>query len=194
MLAKRICSYMLALSLLLISNIAAAQSITLYEQPNQTSKVVGTADLATGIIPIFTPETNKDWIKVADPRNGNVGWIKSSDIKDAKGSESSVTFTQKIINDGKPNNNTFHIIQFGNAPKLTNEQAQQMMQKFRTEQQQIQDSLQGAMKNINELIKREWDLWNSQGGFPMIIMPTPNDKQTTTATPAVPATPAKQTK
>ncbi len=170
MLAKKYIT--LLVSSVFLSGAVFAQSITLYDQPNQTAKVVGTADLASGIIPIFTPEKNNDWIKVADPRNGNVGWIKSSDIKNARGSENTVTFSQKIISNGsKP---TYQVIQFGNPPmKMTDEQAKAYIEKMQKKQQELQQSFQGIMKNMNEVIQNQWNMWNAQGGFPMIIMPAP---------------------
>lgn len=171
---------------LVVSSVAFAQSISLYDQPDQNAKVVGTADLSSGIIPIYTPKEGA-WIKVADPRNGNVGWVKMSDLKNTKGS-GGMTITQKIITDGQQSTN-FPIIQFGNAPvKLTNEQSQVIMQKMRTEQQAIQQSLEGIINNLNDLIKREWNLWNTQGPFPLVITP----KETHPAAPVKQTQPAKK--
>lgn len=63
---------------------SVAKTINLYEAPkDNNNKVIGTADSEAGIIPIFTPQ-GSSWIKIADPRNGNVGWAKSSDLSDAK--------------------------------------------------------------------------------------------------------------
>jgi hypothetical protein len=186
---KIITTFLLSLVMLAFSGIVSALSISIYDQPNQNAKVVGTADLSTGIIPIFTPEKGGDWMKIADPRKGNVGWIKTSDLKGAKGSDNgSVTFTQKIITtDQAPQ--SFQIIQFGNSPtQLTDQQVQAFMQKMKVEQQALQQSFQGLMKNMNEVIQRQWNMWNTQGGFPMIIIPAPTGKQT-----APVATPVKQT-
>ncbi len=73
--------------------VALASSINLHEAPNDTSKVTGTVDLSAGIIPIYTPE-NSQWIKVADPRNGNTGWVKNSELKDSHGN--AITFSQHV--------------------------------------------------------------------------------------------------
>lgn len=193
----------LSLLALTASSVVSAQTISLYDQPNQNAKVVGTADLSSGIVPIFTPPNDNTWMKVADPRNGNVGWIKSSDIKNAKGSESSVTFSQKVLSNGQPDS-SFQVIQFGNgtAPKISNEQAQAILLKMRTEQKAIQENFQGILKNMNDVIQREWNMWNSQGGFPVIIVPAPGNasgktlapKPEQNTAPAIPPAPVAPTK
>jgi hypothetical protein len=179
--------FFISLAALLFSAVVSAQPISIYDQPNQNAKIVGTADLSTGIIPIFTPEKGGDWMKIADPRNGNVGWIKTSDLKNAKGSENSVTFTQKIIsNDSAPH--SFQVIQVGNSPtQLTDQQVQAFVQKMKIEQQSIQQSFQGIMKDMNAVIQRQWNMWNNQGGFPVIIVPVPGKQAPATTAPAAPA-------
>jgi len=190
---KEFITLILSFLALSFTTFAFAQTITLYDQPAKDAKVVGTADLSSGIIPIFTPEKNTEWMKVADPRNGNVGWIKSADIKNARGSENTVTFTQRIINNGSQPH-SYQVIQFGNPPtKMSDEQVKAFVQKMQQQQEQMQQSFQSIIKNMNEAIKREWDVWNAQGGFPMIIVPGPAaDQHAKPKTPAVPA-PAKTT-
>src|SRR5579862_9418067 len=63
-----------------ISSNSLAKSINLYDQPKADGKVVNTVDSNTGIITIFKPKEG-EWVKVADPRNGNVGWVKLADLK-----------------------------------------------------------------------------------------------------------------
>jgi hypothetical protein len=170
---------MASLAVLSFSSAASAQSISLYEQPSPSAKVIGSADLSSGIIPIYTPPNNKDWIKIADPRNGNVGWIKSSELKSAKGGESNVTFTQKIISTDKQPN-SYQVMQFGpngiQTNMMNNEQIKAFTQKMRIEQQSLQNSFQNIMKNMNDVIQQQWNTWNANGNFPIIFDPTSNMK------------------
>lgn len=124
------------LVLFFISSMAFAKSINLYEQPKSDSKVVGTLDTSAGIIPIFTPK-DSNWIKVADPRNGNVGWIPNSDFK-------SLGFSYQILQtgDGKKN---YQVIQFGNPPSPASEKAWREMQ---IRQQAIQKDMQKMMQDM----------------------------------------------
>lgn len=164
---------------------ALAKDINLYEQPQDKAKVVGTVDLTTGIIPIFTPEKG-DWMKVGDPRNGNVGWVKSSELNN--GGNATFTFTQKIMNDGK-GPQTYQVIQYGKPQKISGEQVQSMIQKMQTRQQAVQQDMQNAIQNmVKDMNTLYQQTWGSMGGMPVImpivIMPPANSSKPATAEPA----------
>lgn len=143
-----------------------AKEINLYDQPQDKAKVVGTVDLATGIIPIFTPK-NGDWMKVGDPRNGNVGWIKSSDLNNGGGA--TFTFSQRIMNDGK-GPHTYQIMEYGKPQNLTGEQMQTMIQKMQNQQKNVQQDMQKAVQNmVNQINSLYHQTWGSTGGTPVIM-------------------------
>lgn len=156
------------------SSLAIAQEINMYEQPKIDAKVIGTADLTIGVIPIYSPK-GSDWVKIADPRNGNVGWIKSSDLNQETQNSSNVTLTQRIINDGK-GPHTYQIIEYGQPHKLTEQQVQEMVQKMQQQQQTMRQSMQKAindmLQDMHNLYETNWNM----GGFPVImpvvILPT----------------------
>jgi hypothetical protein len=102
---------------LLLSSTTFAKTIQLFDEPKKEAKVVGTLDSDVGIISIYTPK-NSEWIKVADPRNGNVGWIKSTDMNGTR-----MNFNVTSTGNGGQN---YQIIQYGNAKPLTPEQIKQM--------------------------------------------------------------------
>lgn len=164
----KIKGFTLRLSVFLAANTlfslsAAAQTLPLFEQPDATAKVVGSADLSAGIIPIFTPANNKEWMKIADPRNGNVGWIKTNEI--SKGT-SSVTFTQKIISsDEGPKG--YHVMQFGTPMQVqpldksqSREQLNALIKRIEIEQQSLQNSFQSIVKDMNDFFQYQVKKWN----------------------------------
>lgn len=179
----------------IVPSFVYAKTINLYDQPKNDAKVLQQIDLSTGIIPIFTPKEG-GWMKVADPKNGNVGWIKSSDINNA-GSSSSVTFTQQIINDGKTPN-TYQVIQFGQQPKLTNAEVQAVVQKMQIQQQSVQENMQKAVQNMVKDINNLYDYHQQLNKnttpiiMPILVVPMPKPVQTqgqpTTNKPASQAT------
>lgn len=162
MLAKHHLLVFIVFSLFLsVSTTLFAMDIKLYDQPKADAKTVGTVDLTAGIIPIFTPKTG-DWIKVGDPRNGNVGWIKSSDLQ-SMGGTTTITFTHKIMNNGKGSPQSYQIIEFGQPKNLSDEEVQAMIQKVQLQQQTMQQSLQKAIQDMNSY-------WNTMNGtMPMIV-------------------------
>lgn len=151
-----------------------AKTINLYDQPMTTSKVVGSIDTASGVIPIFTPKGG-EWVKVGDPRNGNVGWIKSSDL--ASGTTTSFSFTQKFENDGKAPET--YKIEFGNLPSLNTQQSVEMIKKMQSQQEAIQKSMQKVMQemmsNIYKLYQQQPQLLHDNGKsaiiMPIVIVP-----------------------
>lgn len=154
-------AYLLSLILLYTPLSAFAKEVNLYDQPNTNAKVVGKVDLSIGIVPIFTPQ-NGDWMKVGDPRNGNTGWIKSTDLN---GANNAVTFSQQIINDGN-GPHTFQFMQYGQPPQpMTEEERKKLMKQMQLQHQNIQQTMQQQMLEM----QREFD--EMQHGWPFMHGP-----------------------
>lgn len=143
-----------------------AKNINLYDQPTAQAKIVGTIDPANGIVPIFTPKAG-DWIKIGDPHNGNVGWVKSSDLAHAGPISNGFTFTQSITNNGAAPES--YVMHFGAPPHMTPEQSAAFFKQIQTQQSAIQKDMQNMVQ----------DIFNNAGvkGFnypvimPVIVMP-----------------------
>jgi hypothetical protein len=145
-------STMLLLSLCLgsFSMAAMAKEIALYAEPKADAKVEGKADLAVGIIPIFSTADGK-WVKVGDPRNGNVGWVKSDDM--SNGGQSTFIFSQRISSDGK-GPKSFQLIQYGNPQKLSADQIksiQEMQKQQESARHSMQKLMDEMMQQVNSL-------------------------------------------
>src|SRR5579885_42626 len=141
-----------------------AKEISLYDQPKSDAKAVGTIDLSAGIIPIYTPKEG-GWVKIADPKNGNVGWVKSSDLNSAGTSQSIFTFTQSIDNKTPT---TYRIIQFGKPTNLTPEQTKMLVKQVQTEQQEMQKSMQNMMRDMDQLFYNDWHFMHHEA-FPFFV-------------------------
>lgn len=136
----------------LFSTTAFCKNIDLYDQPQANAKVVGTIDLAAGIIPIFTPKDNTTWIKVADPRNGNVGWVKNSDL--SGNGATSFSFKQQI-NSGNNPPQSYQII-VGDPKNLpVKEPSADMMQMIKNQQQKLLNAAQQMINDVNQMNQRQ---------------------------------------
>ena len=156
------------LSAVSLSTASFAKDINLYDQPTQAAKIVGTIDPATGIIPIYTPK-GSEWVKIGDPSNGNVGWVKANDISSGG---SSFSFTQKVVTDGKEPK--IYKVQIGNPPDVKmDQQTQDLVKKMQLQQQSLQQSTQKIMQemidNINRLYKQQPELLHNNGTMPVIM-------------------------
>lgn len=132
-----ITSILIALFALIASHSILAKTITLFDQPKNDAKAIGSIDPASGIIPIFTPK-DSSWIKVADPTNGNVGWIKSNDFNTVSKTSG---FSFKMINTGNGPNN-FQVIQFGGPNPFTSEQSQALIKQMETRTKALQKDME----------------------------------------------------
>lgn len=164
---KSIINLIIAIALIIFSSLAWAKTINLYDEPKDNAKTVGTIDPSTGIIPIYTPEKST-WIKVADPRNGNVGWLKMGDLNNEKTSE--YTFTQRLINTG-PSSNSYQVIQFGTPDKRAAHQIQDSLKKQQTEQAELQDSINKSIQKMIEDMRNlyKWNNYWYNNSAPLIM-------------------------
>ncbi|HVY53137.1 MAG TPA: hypothetical protein VHA13_01300, partial [Gammaproteobacteria bacterium] len=169
-----IINLIIAISLTYFSGSAWAKTLNLYEEPKDNAKTVGTVDPSAGIIPIYTPEKST-WMKVADPRNGNVGWLKIDDINKEKNSE--YTFTQRFINTG-PASNSYQVIQFGTPDKKTVQQIQDSLKKQQAEQAELQNNINKSIQKMVEDMRNLYkfnNTWYENSApliMPVIVMPS----------------------
>jgi hypothetical protein len=177
--------YLLCTLLAVLATSSYAATIKLYDQPNTNNKLIGSLDSAVGIITIFNPKDNKDWVKVADPRNGNVGWVKSNDLQQAN-----VSFNITTSGTG---GQQYQVFQYGNMAPPNAEQKIQI-QKIRQQQQAIERDMQQMMQTMFH------DMHYTVGNFPMIVpvvvIPEkmmPQSTRKTTSTEAMPTKTTTQT-
>lgn len=143
----------------------SANAINLYENPQDNAKVIGTIDLAAGIIPIYTPQ-NGLWMKVGDPKNGNTGWIKSSELKDSNGKILSVSQTIREGNNG----NNVQSMEMTYGKPLTPEQRKMMQDQLLQQQNNAAKSMmmiQQNLEDVKQLYKQQVDLMQKIG-FPVV--------------------------
>lgn len=165
-----------------ISSNCLAKSVNLYDQPNANGKVINTVDSNTGIVTIYKPKEG-DWVKVGDPRNGNVGWAKLSDLK-------GVGLQFNIIQSGN-GLHSYQLIEYDGSSILTPEQIETVNKQMQKQQQAIQMRQQAIQDNVNKMMN---DVFNTMHQYwvnlpmimPVIIVP----EKTATANPKQPPAPA----
>lgn len=131
-----------------------AKSISLYDQPKE-GKPIGTLDSEVGVISIFTPK-GSSWVKVADPRNGNVGWVKSADLSDAK-------ISMNLIN-ASENKQHYQRVQLGQP-------SAQMMQLMQQQHRDLQQMMQNFFNEANQDLFGLSSWSNAAPIMPVFILP-----------------------
>ncbi|CAN5272403.1 hypothetical protein BH10PSE19_BH10PSE19_18040 [soil metagenome] len=178
--------------LLLLSISCAA--LTLYEQPDEKSKVVVTLNKDIPLLPIFDPHKG-DWIKVADPTNGNVGWIKGNELKSHSTWPRSTGFSvqeQTITTDTKTGvkPQTYKVMVVGDSNPLKPEEAQALVKQMQARQQQWQQRMDRMMERFFFQAREfEDDFFNFPLFQRVIIVPQQETKPTTVQPGATTAQP-----
>lgn len=186
MLQRLMRPFLMLLFTLFIPAMSFAAIVNLREQPTDQSKIIGTADLSAGIIPIYTPR-NSLWIKIADPSNGNTGWIKSSELKDSKGNV--ITYKQQISSGD--NSQSIQMMQTSGTP-LTPEQNKNLELQMQQQEMTAKETLMKAQKSISEVMEGLQKLYQQQiqimqqSGGAMMPAPIPQQQNNYGTQPARP--------
>ncbi len=151
---------------LLFATTLFAKSVSLYDQPKSDGKVIGSIDPSIGIIPIFTSKEG-NWVKVGNPHNGEVGWIKSSDLTQSETGSSGFSFSQKIVDTGK--GPPSYVFQFGAPLPLTKEETDALYKRIQAQQAAIQKSVQQVIENTFKNYKATD--WNFPIIMPVVVAP-----------------------
>lgn len=124
--------------------------IFLYAAPNDQTllrKVAANAPL----VPIFR---QGEWLKVGDRATGDVGWVNQKQVQQARENfyrPEVQTFFVNVEHDnqGKP---IINIVAYKNGKKLSEQQAREMYDKIRHQQQQEFQSMQRFNEHMNRMI------------------------------------------
>ena len=162
----KVFTFILGLFTLFFTLTVSAKSINLYDQPKSDAKVIGVMDPSSGIVPIFTPKEG-DWVKVGNPQNGDVGWIKSSDLAQSGANSSGFSFSQKIVDTGKGPQS--YVFQFGVPSPLTKEQQEALYKRIQAQQEAIQQNVQQIIQDAFKTYKA--GDWNFPIIMPVVVMP-----------------------
>lgn len=122
--------------------------ITLYESPDQTSASVGQVKPSLGLIPIFA---EGNWIKVANPENGDVGWVNAETLK-TKG----LKIQQTKLRSFSTQNNTdeeVRTFQFS-FPKLSDEQINRAVKSFDENRKELQENMKQFQEIVDQMMNQ----------------------------------------
>lgn len=123
----------------LFSAAVFANEIELFDQPKAEAKVIGKIPSKTGFVCIYTPK-DSEWIKVGDPRNGHVGWVKLADAKKSGFASNRLM----VKNDGQ----SFQLVQYAAAQPYDDKQTKEMLDLMQKRQIAFQKHMQKVMSEM----------------------------------------------
>lgn len=144
----------------ILTTITYAATINIYEKSDPNSKIVTSVKTGDQLIPIFYTE-KKDWIKVANPKNGEVGWVKADQLKGPTivTQINGTTVQQQIINGKEKKPIMYGIIQYGGSTedaekfaKAAGEQYKKMKSAMEKMQIEMQKTFQEMSQNVDKVL------------------------------------------
>jgi len=177
--------------IIMFSTQATSKPINLYKNPTYNSKITSKLTPGSQLIPIYYP-TKGDWLKAANPKTGQVGWIKFSDLKGTTPLPGfqQLTFNQRIetrnINNSAPQ--AYRIIEYNGPKKLNPEEIKEFIRQMQVHQSKINGTMQlmlrGMLEDFNnfarmEPLQYEDDFFTFPKLQPMLVVPTKIQKQET---------------
>lgn len=138
-------------------------SLSLYQQPDTKSPVVGSIPANQPIMPIFT---QGQWTKIADPSNGNVGWVSNDTLK-----QQGIPYTKIITQSlNGPNQTGSKTVEYMGPVPVNEQQMSEAMKKWQTQRNQIQSRFnQILQQNIKALDALSKEIQDPDFQFPMVI-------------------------
>lgn len=168
----KVLSIIAALFCTVLSGVTFADTLNVYEKPEANAKVIMEMKSGQQLMPIFYTEKG-DWVKVANPQNGDVGWAKVGELKGPKiVTKVNGTQTYQQIITGKDKEKqpqVYSIVQYSGPEELKPEEAQKVIKgleeknkKMRESMQKMQEQMQKNMSEIFKEFDKNFDV------FPMI--------------------------
>lgn len=86
----------------MVSTASWGKTLTIYAEPNTESKALATLSEHVNLIPIYYEEEG-GWVKVADPKDGSVGWAQVDELTNLD----TVTLQQRYIRSQTGHNRSY---------------------------------------------------------------------------------------
>lgn len=133
-----------------------SKTIHLYANPSSKSQIVANAESKQRLIPIFYPKQGK-WLKVANPDNGDVGWVSFEDMHGTSSisGHQGVAMTQRIITHQTNDKNgpkIYRVIEYSGPNQLKEAD----IKKLTAEMQKRQKRMNQMMKKTIEQMQRDF--------------------------------------
>lgn len=144
--------WLMGLVSLLFTLTVSATTLTVYEQPDEKAKVTFSVDSGEALIPIIQ---KGQWLKVANPKDGNVGWIKTATISDDK--------TPKV----------YRMIEYRHAAKLKPEEVDKLIAQMQQRQELFDRQMQVMMQSMFNSMRamHVFDPFWDHPMVPVIVVP-----------------------
>jgi hypothetical protein len=134
-----------------------AKSVALYDSPNEKARIISKVVSDAPLLIIYQSKKG-EWIKVANPQDGDVGWVEIKNLSGPliKSSINKNTISQQIITkDGK--SNSYQIFEYNKTKKLSPDEVRKrneaLLREFHRQQQDMEESMEKIHRSIQGMMR-----------------------------------------
>ncbi|MBW5802788.1 SH3 domain-containing protein [Coxiella endosymbiont of Ornithodoros amblus] len=125
--------------------------VNLYEKPQFNAKILKTLSPTVRFIPIYH---QKDWVKVGDPCNGEIGWVNQAQYQKAlkayyQSNVQTVLIWTEHNEQGKP---AMDIVAYKDGKKLTDKESQKLYDQIKAQQAKEFHYMQRVFWHMDDLM------------------------------------------
>lgn len=130
------------------------KQVMLYAKPDPNSDVEAILDPDVQLVPIFQ---QKDWLRVGNPANGQVGWVNTLQYHQAREAFYQPTIQTVFIHVDQDahGKSTLSVVAYKNGAKLTDSEAKALYVRLREQQQDEYRQMQHFSLRVDDMMTRE---------------------------------------
>ncbi|ATN86732.1 SH3 domain-containing protein [Coxiella burnetii] len=132
----------------------SSPQVNLYEKPQSNAKILQKLSPAERLIPIYR---QKGWIKVGDPRNGEVGWVNRDQYYEAlqKYYQPDIQTVFIRAEHNEKGKRTIDVVAYKNGKKLTDKEAQQLYEQIKNQQAKESRYMRHVFWDMDKLMAQQ---------------------------------------
>lgn len=132
----------------------SSPQVNLYEKPQSNAKILQKLSPAERLIPIYR---QKGWIKVGDPRNGEVGWVNRDQYHEAlqKYYQPDIQTVFIRAEHNEKGKRTIDVVAYKNGKKLTDKEAQQLYEQIKNQQAKESRYMRHVFWDMDKLMAQQ---------------------------------------
>jgi hypothetical protein len=132
--------------------------VSLHAQPKQDAKVIAKVNISQHLIPFYQ---QKHWVKVANPKDGKVGWVNREAYKKAMHQAFNEQFHTTYIEVNQNDQDKPRVTAFKNGKQLPDKDAQKLYKKMQKQQHHMQIKMHQYQKHIQGMLDHAFSEGNA---------------------------------
>lgn len=139
--------------------------VTLFAQPNTNSRALGQVNVTQQLIPFYH---KKGWLKVGNPRNGQVGWVNRAQYQQAVHARANQRTQTVYVEQSQNGDQAPTIVAYRNGKRVTGEEAKALVAQVQRQQHRLNAQMRRYQQQMSQWFADDFDADFDALGFPAV--------------------------